>query len=164
MIKLEELNACNDSGINQNGIRDVTWLIKLDVSNNTKITDVNHMTKLEELGACYNWENRGDGGLDQNGIKNVTSLRILNVWENKSITDVNHMTKLEELNAGGSCGIDQNGLYGATSLRILDIINNRKIKNINHLTKLKKLYVDIENEMDEIKNIDQISVSNVNFD
>ena len=57
MTKLKVLYASHKSGINDEGIKNLN-LEKLNAYNNSKITNVNHMTKLKELDA------RGDCGID----------------------------------------------------------------------------------------------------
>jgi hypothetical protein len=119
LTKLEKLNACgseyrlfmnNYSGIDQKGIENLTTLRILNAKGNNKITNVNHMIKLEELNAS------GYCGIDQNGIHQLTNLRILVASNNRKITNVNHMVKLEELEVYGDCGIDEIGFRKSDSI------------------------------------------------
>ena len=63
--KLKELDVQGDDcGIDDNGIKNLN-LKKLNAYNNQKITDVNHMTNLEDLNTgLYS-------GIDDNGIKKI---------------------------------------------------------------------------------------------
>jgi hypothetical protein len=85
-------------GINDEGIKNLN-LEKLNARNNSKITNINHMTKLKELDAGRNC------GTDDGEIKNL-NLEKLYAQLNSKIRNINHMTKLKELNADFSCGID----------------------------------------------------------
>src|SRR3972149_2139409 len=101
MQQLRELRC--ESGINQDGIRELFNLEILDVSMNEKITDVNHMQKLREL-RC------GFSEINQDGIRELFNLEILDVTGNEKISNVNHMQKLRELRCYGNSGINQNGI------------------------------------------------------
>src|SRR3989304_2959447 len=89
MRQLRELRCDVNSGINQDGIRELFNLEILYVSFNEKISNVNHMQKLREL-HCV-----GNSGINQNGIRELFNLEILGA--NEKISDVNHMQKLREL-------------------------------------------------------------------
>ena len=62
----------------------------LNVSNNSKITNVNHIINLKILCARQNC------GIDNNGIKNIINLEELNVNRNPKITNINHMINLKK--------------------------------------------------------------------
>ena len=85
MINLEELDVSSGKGaryicgINQEGIQNLTSLRKLRASNNYYITDVNHMTNLEELDASYKC------GINQDGIQHLASLRKIDASCNENI-------------------------------------------------------------------------------
>jgi hypothetical protein len=65
-------------GIDQAGIQNVTLLESLDVSYNSKITDVNHLKKLNDLRV------RGTCGVNQKGIQELTSLKsFCSEWNKK---------------------------------------------------------------------------------
>src|SRR3989304_383539 len=91
MRQLRELRCSRDSGINQDGIRELFNLEILDVTRNEKISNVNHMQKLREL-RCSR-----DSGINQDGIRELFNLEILDVTRNEKISNVNHMQKLREL-------------------------------------------------------------------
>jgi len=61
MKHLKELNASDDCGIGNEGIKDCDLVILN--ANNKKITNVNHMKNLKELYAYY------DCGIGDEGIK-----------------------------------------------------------------------------------------------
>ena len=63
------------------------FIRKLNADSISKITNVNHMTKLQVLCACFNC------GIDDNGIKDLNLIK-LNTSYNSKITNVNHMTNL----------------------------------------------------------------------
>ena len=80
MTNLEILNAGGDTcGIDNRGIQNLN-LRKLYAGNNSKITNVSHMTRLEVLDAIW------DCGIDDNGIANCLNLKKLNSYENPKIT------------------------------------------------------------------------------
>src|SRR2546430_1475517 len=84
MTNLRELDASENCGIDQNGIKGLN-LIKLKVYNNPKIQDVSWMTNLRKLDSSWNC------GIDQNGIKGLNLIK-LNVYGNTKIQDVSWMT------------------------------------------------------------------------
>jgi hypothetical protein len=143
MTKLQKLKATEfyDSlnfhryvcGINQEGLKDVTWLLKLNANNNPKITSINHMTKLQKLDA------EGECGIDQEGLKDVTWLLELKASQNNKITAINHMTQIQKLDASYNCGIDQDGIKDVTTLVVLFAASNSKIISVNHMVNLQKL-------------------------
>ena len=75
------------------------FIKKLNVCDNYKVTNVNHMTNLKILGAL------GDCGIDDNGIKDLNLIE-LDAGYNPRIKNINHMTNLRKLDASGICGID----------------------------------------------------------
>ena len=75
-------------------------LIELDASENGKISNVNHMTKLKVLSACGS-----DHGIDNDGIRRL-NLEELNVDRNTKITNINHLINLKILNAAKCRPID----------------------------------------------------------
>ena len=70
-------------------------LEELDASDNIKITNVNHLTKLKILYCSW------DCGIDQEGIKNLKLIEELNAKGNKKIKNVNHLNKLKILDCSG---------------------------------------------------------------
>ena len=80
------------------------------IDDNSKITNINHMTKLKELVA------QGSCGINDEGINNLNNIEILYVGDNSKITNINHMTKLKELDAQGTCGISDEGIISLNNL------------------------------------------------
>ena len=71
MTKLKVLRACGSCGINNKGIINLNDLEILNVGDNSKITNINHMIKLKELYA---------------GLINIKNLEILAIRGNQKIT------------------------------------------------------------------------------
>ena len=108
----------NDTILKQNKFINAKYL---DASNNSEITDVNHLKKLQKLDVRWNC------GIDQKGIQLLENLIELDAWDNPKITNVNHLKKLQKLGAGMNCGIDQKGIKLLENLIELDAWNNFKI-------------------------------------
>lgn len=106
--------------------------IRLEVSYNEKISDVNYLTNLQILCAG------GWSGINNN-ISLLTNLTKLDVFGNKNITDINHLINLRILNASDNCGIGDFGISSLTNLTKLNVNYNKKITNITHLTNLRTL-------------------------
>jgi hypothetical protein len=94
MKKLNELNASGNSGINNQGIKNLKNITKLYVPNTQKIYDINHMNKLVEP----------DAGVSEINDLNIQNLNLHKLYAhyNKKITNLNHMNKLVELDASAS--------------------------------------------------------------
>ena len=80
-----------DYGINDEGIINLNNLDILNASNNSKITDINHTTKLRELNASGTC-----------GIVNLDNLEILDMDKNYQIRNIKHMAKIRKIYAFGS--------------------------------------------------------------
>lgn len=140
MFKLEKLKAsCNVCacdlhnsycGITDEGLNLIN-LISLNACDNTKIMNINHMTKLKKLNASRNC------GISNNGFRKL-HLRELNAFDNYKITIIKHSGKLSKLNAGGYCGLTNDSIK-YVNVKELIIDNNSNITNVNHMTKLKIL-------------------------
>jgi len=74
------LNAQYICGINDSGIIQCIKLKSLNASNNRKITNVNHLAKLEILSA------RCDCGINDAGMVNCINLKKLEYYEDPKIT------------------------------------------------------------------------------
>lgn len=126
----------SDNGANQKLTPEILKLyphaIRLEVSYNEKISDVNYLTNLQILCAG------GWSGINNN-ISSLTNLTKLDVFGNKNITDINHLINLQTLNASDSCGIGDYGISSLTNLTKLNTNYNKKITNIVHLTNLRIL-------------------------
>ena len=116
-----------------NILRQYQDITKLDASDNSRITNVNHFKQLMHLDAS------GKCGIDQDGIAEPFNLVGLNVTENSNITSLNHLKRLQELDAMFNCGIDQSGIAGLHNLVRLNAGSNSKITSVNHLKRLEKL-------------------------
>ncbi len=68
LTKLKKLYACDGSGIDDQGIKDLIELEILYVDSNKKITNINHLTKLKILSAIR------ESGIDDQGIKDLIEL------------------------------------------------------------------------------------------
>ena len=94
---------------------------KLDALGNTKITNVNHLAKLEILYAF------GQCGINDIGIMCSINLKSLNASDNSKITNVNNLVNLETLYANNKCGINDAGIINCINLKILNYHINTKI-------------------------------------
>ena len=131
MYKLQEL-VCKDSLINQNGIKKLSNIIKLNCHNNEHIYNVNHLTKLKKLNTML------FSTVNQEGIRKLTKIKILKCYDHKNITNVNHMKNLKGLHIQGyDCGINQKGIIKLTGINVLNAYTNNKITNISHIKNLK---------------------------
>jgi len=89
------------ASLNQNGISKLKNITKLNIGNNPKISNVNHLINLINLNADgFIWK----CGLDQNGISELKNITELNVSGNSKISNVNHLINLINLNASQHCG------------------------------------------------------------
>ncbi len=78
-------------GVKQEGIANLKLIKSLNVSNNDMITNVNHLSLLEELDISH------ECGVNQEGISDLKLIKILNIHCNIKITNINHLSNLEEL-------------------------------------------------------------------
>ena len=77
MKNLRILYAGYNCGIDDKGINQLVFLTELNVSNNSKVTNVNHMKNLRILYAGDNC------GIDDTGISQLIFLTELNVSDNR---------------------------------------------------------------------------------
>jgi len=110
-------------------LRSYPFIIRLYANYNEKITNVNHLTKLEVLDASGFY-----CGISSHGISRL-SLKELYVDGNPKITDLNHMTRLEILNVSRNSSINNMSIQ---KLNLMELIaaNNENITNVNHMNKL----------------------------
>lgn len=132
-------------------------LLLLDLTNNQKVTDIRHLTKLNLLNTKT---------LDQTNINNM-SLINLSAAGNKLITDVSHMKKtLKALDCYGNCGITY---INDLKLTNLDVSGNSKIIDISNMIDTLKVlkcgYADggLDNEGYIKCNIDQSCLIGMNL-
>jgi hypothetical protein len=117
-------------------------LIKLNVDNNQKITNLNRFKKLTEINIC-------DCGVNDAGIYELDNLLIINAYENPKITNLNRFKKLTEINIGSYncgvgdwyCGVDDAGICELENLLIINAENNTKITNLNRFKKLTEINI-----------------------
>ena len=173
-IKVDDVNHLNylqelyvGPTIDNDGISHIN-LNTICMTHNSKITNLNHMSKLKVL--IDNRHVFGHVKLDDNGIKKL-NLIVLHVDDNQLITDISHMNNLTILFACGSnCGINDNSIKNLNLIE-LHAFNNHKITNVNHMTNLRKLYAGagcgISNKGIENLNLVEIYAnhnSKINFD
>lgn len=124
-VKYEITNLFDDvpnyHRLTDNILKLYPYIIKLDVSHNKKITNINHLVNLQVLNA------NGFCGIGNKEILSLTNLTELYVRNNINITDVNHLTNLKILDADGYCGIDNMGIRLLTNLVQLSSLYNDKI-------------------------------------
>ena len=116
--------------LDDNILKQYKSAIKLNVTDNQKITNINHMRKIKILNAS------GDCGINNESIKLINP-EILIAHGNTKITNINHMTNLRELYARNTCGIDNNCIKNI-NLEILDIQNNQKNNSYYTYDKFKR--------------------------
>jgi hypothetical protein len=134
-------------------LRAYAFITKLNAGSNEKITNVNHLTRLEILNAY------GKCGINNQGITGL-KLKKLCCGCNPRITSVDHMSSsLKKLDAESYSGIDDKGI-ASLNIIILNASFNPRITNISHMTNLKTLYVYDSGISDEhiesmgLKNLD----------
>lgn len=114
----------SNSGINDHGIKDIFLIEDLDVSNNSNITNINHLQNIKILHA------RGDNcGINDHGISNLFLIEYLFVSDNPYVTNINHFKNLKLLYAEGNSSINNEGIKYLFSLTLkqLSVSKNTKI-------------------------------------
>ena len=105
---------------------------RLNVSYNNKITNINHMHRVQTFGMKETLKElccSGDCSIDQDIIGQLKLVKLY-AYGNDKIKNVNHMKEtLEELDCGGNCGIDQGGI-SELKLFKLNSVKNNKIHNV----------------------------------
>ena len=126
-------------------------LRELYVSDNRNITNVSHMSALENLNAA------GLSGISQEGLGDLNLVKLW-VFDNARITDCSHMSKLKLLDACGRSGIGQNSVdsldlekfccSGNTNINRIPpkILLRRKIKKF--ITEINKVFFVEKDDMD----------------
>lgn len=107
-------------------------LIKLNLSNNRNVTDINHLTKLNFLDASGELCVLADKGIEK------LNLQEIDVTNNLHITKLNHMNKLKVLTACYKSALTNNGIK-KLNLRELDLTQNSTIDDINCFRRLRLL-------------------------
>jgi hypothetical protein len=132
--KLKVLEISGEHNIfNNDDIKNITWIRKINAYYNNKITNINHISRLEVFNGTHNYKLTN---IHLIGLVNLTSLTITDCI---NINDINHLIQLKELNIDGKCGVDDNGIKDLIYIESLSVIDNIKIKNIFHMKLLKKL-------------------------
>lgn len=106
---------------------------KLNLTNNSNVTNINHLTKLEVLNVSM-----GECILPYQGIKKL-NLKEIDVSYNPYIKTLNDFSQLRVLSARGKCGLTNQGISKLRELRDLDLTDNPTINKIGHLKKLRVL-------------------------
>src|SRR5690606_11429325 len=115
--------------LNDEILRKYPFIKYLNVSNNSQVTYINHLTKLENLNAC------GKCRIDNGGISDLNLIEI-SIVANSRITNLNHMTKLKILDAWDhNCGIGDEGISKLNLIKLY-ASDNSKITNVNHMSNL----------------------------
>jgi len=118
--------------LTNNILQSYPFITRLDIAC-SDVTDINHLTRLEDLNIGSNQDIRNEG------ISNLTNLKDLYMTVNSSITNINHLTRLEVLYIEGTDISDKD--ISNLNLRELYIIANTQITDLNHMTRLEKLCV-----------------------
>lgn len=120
--------SCEDSGFNEEFLRDLTQLTELDVGNNGAITGRTspYLTNLRKLSLqtdAYRMIFEGQY------LKQLTTLEDLNLKSNRTIQDedIQPLTCLTFLNLHGNQVITDKGLLGLTSITELDLFQTQHI-------------------------------------
>lgn len=117
MSNLKKIYARDNSTIDQICIDNLNMLITtLYACNNSKITNVSHLTNLTKLGV-----GNSNCGIDQKGITGL-NLKYLNASDNQKIVSVLNMANLTYLDASYNCGISTYTIH--KNITILDTYEN----------------------------------------
>jgi hypothetical protein len=114
-------------------IKSILGLRNLDIYDNGKITDLNHLQKLKKVDISC------DCGVNQKGIEFLDQVEEMSCWNNDKITDLNHLRKLRKVDISYDCGVNQKGIKSLRLVEEIDHRGNSKITNLGHLQKLKKV-------------------------
>lgn len=154
LFNLKVLKALYLKKLEDHHLKNLTELIKLNISGSELITNIDTLTKLEKLTIykCPNITNINKltnlkqlncnhSNLGDDGIKDLRNIEKLSCANSLNITNVNHLKKLIDLYAYGDCGINDDGIKELKNLKILNMSSNDKITDINHLVNLEELHV-----------------------
>jgi len=133
-------------------LRKYPSVTKLNLTNNSNVTDINHLNKLQVLNVSM-----GKCVLCNKGIKKL-NLKEIDVSYNLHIKTLNHFSQLRILTAKGQCGLTNQGINKLRNVRDLDLTDNPTINKISHLKKLRVL-----NAYGEVCAIDDNSLKNLNL-
>ena len=134
-----EIKKLFSSNIEQKLLYKCNFIVDLNICNNDKINNVNHLKLLETLDISDRC------GVNQHGISKLLSVKKLTACYNHKIVDINHLQLLETLYMSHCCGITQNGIMQLLFVKHLLLRNNTMIKSINHLQELESLDISYSN-------------------
>lgn len=132
--KLTNLNLLGNTTINDEDLRRLTQLRKLNLALNQNIIHVSHLTNLKILDLLGQLSRVPD-----KEIVPLTQLENLILSFNKNIIHVSHLTHLKNLGLCGNDMVPDKELVPLTQLENLDLSTNRRIIHVSHLTALKNL-------------------------
>ena len=134
LTNLKKLKLVLNSGLTNEGIRNLTNITSLRIEDNVRIWDINHMTKLKKLLEIYK------GCLKDASIRHLTNLVELRIQNhNKKVKTISHLTRLQILHIAPTIDINQLlYLKNLTELSFGYSELSYKV-NLNALTNLRKL-------------------------
>ena len=157
LTNLTELHASymGQSKITQNDIINLSLLTGLNISFNTNITSITHLTKLLYLHVSGNNSN-----IYQSDIKNLTNLTYLNIGNNRHITNLSHLPNLVYLRCLG-ININISKLYKLSTLELLLPLPNINISHLTNITELEASKEYICNNKITINNLSSLTSINI---
>jgi hypothetical protein len=134
---LTEIDISGNCGVTDDGISELysSPLLKINVSSNMNITNLNYLKKLTEidvgtrelLGFNYTF----NCGVGDAGISELSYLKKIKANGNQKITNLNCFAKtLTEIDIIGNCGVSDPGICELENLLIINAYRNHKIKNL----------------------------------
>src|SRR5207253_9524725 len=110
--KINDLNSLEklqilvapDCDITNDGLNGLVNLVRLCIDDNKKVTNVNHMKKLQILQVA------GKCGVGNSGINQLTQLCELYMGDNPNITYIGNLVNLTVLHAQAGCKIDDKSI------------------------------------------------------
>lgn len=150
-------NTNNSKMINDNILKNYTYITELDASCCENIKDISFMTNLRIL--------KANCGICQSNNCNIEDISHLDLIElhinyNRTIKNIGNMTNLQILNAdrSGICNED------LTNLNLIELnINDTDITNISHMTRLKILHANSNQHLTCISTLSQLEVLSMNY-
>ena len=137
LTKLHTLKA--SSAIDNESIRNLENLKILKIYDSV-ITDINHLTALEELTV------HGDIFTDE-GFSELRNIKKLHLCDCVNVQNLSHLTLLEELvvhDVEKYTPISNISIVNLKNLRCLILNDHYDVTHINHLTLLEELYISME--------------------
>ena len=131
-----EIKKLHSTYIEQNLLDKCIFIINLNICDNDKITNINHLKLLKtlDISGLRNTVN-------QNGISELLFVKNLKCYSNDKIANVNHLQLLETLCISHqSC--NQYGISKLLFVKKLIAWKNQDISDLNHLQLLETLDID----------------------